>query len=482
MNIRGAFGFGLALVILGMPLEAGAQCVSPANLSVRVGRPLVVRGPLNDELDNPFNEIKLASGLYRGFSASGSSYKLDGVNPWAMGGARTLVLAPGAAGSYAECGRWINDTEKAGGIVHGFIHTEMACNYSNNFQTHKSFAFATSSNEGLSWSMAGQILTGRDVPTPGRITGEGDCTVVNGQDGYYYAYCLRASDWSTIVARAPVANPGPGQWLKYYAGAWSQPGLGGNAHAFGFLGVGAALWTNRNAVWLLGVDQWAGGLKASVSCDKVNFTTLAEPLVPLDGNDWNRPAPSELVAYPSLMSYTDANNQVGDSFLLAHTYIQPNEDFGNRYLVFRDVWVGVAASPVVPQVGIALSRWYNAAAKDRWTTTAPVPGNYAGYAHEGVLGYLMVKPHPTLATNKLEDCSSTWTGHPEHMLTNDGTCAGSGYTRLRTAGWVYAAPQAGTVPLYRCWNPIEQYHFASTRSDCEGLGNVEWLLGYALAS
>jgi len=33
---------------------------------------------------------------------------------------------------------------------------------------------------------------------------EGDCTAVNAQDGYYYAYCHRNRDAATIVARAPV--------------------------------------------------------------------------------------------------------------------------------------------------------------------------------------------------------------------------------------------------------------------------------------
>lgn len=77
---------------------------------------------------------------------------------------------------------------------------------------------------------------------------------------------------------------------------------------------------------------------------------------------------------------------------------------------------------------------------------------------------------------------STWPGHPDHLLTNDGTCASAGYTRLRTAGWVYLAQQPGTVPLYRCYNPTEQHHLASTDAGCDGLGTMEWRLGWALAS
>lgn len=47
------------------------------------------------------------------------------------------------------------------------------------------------------------------------------------------------------------------------------------------------------------------------------------------------------------------------------------------------------------------------------------------------------------------------------------------------AGWVYSQPQDQTVPLYRCYNAQEHSHFASNESDCEKLGDMERLLGYA---
>ena len=52
--------------------------------------------------------------------------------------------------------------------------------------------------------------------------------------------------------------------------------------------------------------------------------------------------------------------------------------------------------------------------------------------------------------------------------------------RLRPAGWVYSYPQEHTIPLYRCYNPQDQSHFASNEADCEKLGTMERLLGYAL--
>lgn len=471
----------LLALLLAMPETGWSQSFCTQCLSIRLGRPLVVRGPAADELDSPFNEIRLANGQLRAFSSNASSYAVDAAEPWAVGGARRRVLAPGPVGAYDECGRWLNDTEKVAGGVHGFVHAERSCNYGAG-QTHKSMAYAWSTNEGLSWSTPTPIITGTDAPASGRITGEGDCTLVDGKDGYYYAYCLRARDWRNIVARAPVASPGPGSWVKYFNGAWSSPGLGGDATSLGYIGASAGRWTANGDILLLNPDHWFGGLRLSFSRDKVSFTSVQEPLIPLEDDNWNRPAPTELVAYPSVMSYDDVSNQVGSSFLLTHVYVQPGEGFAQRYLVFRDVWMSVSASPVTPQVGIALTRWFNAAAKDRWTTTAPVPGNFGAYAYDKHLGYLMTRAHPTLPSNKLEDCVSTWPGHPDHLLTNDGTCAPGGYTRLRTAGWVYRDAQPGSVPVYRCYDAVNQTHFASNQANCEGLGGAEWLLGYALGS
>jgi hypothetical protein len=341
-------------------------------------------------------------------------------------------------------------------------------------------SYATSGDEGSSWAVQGLIID-YGSHDPSQDTGAGDCTVIDGSDKYYYAYCRRFPDGSHFVARAPANNPTPGNWLKWYNGGWSTPGVGGDSTNIGFYGVSASVWADNNNVMLLAPDTAAGGLRMSFSSDKTTFTSVPEPLVHLDDDDWNRPAPTELYAYPQAIDY-DGDERWTSAFQLTFTYVQPNEGLDKRYLVFRDVAVTLMPSAQVPQVGVALARWYNSALKDRWSTTAPVPGNFNSYAFEGTFGYLMTKPHPTQPVVKLEDCVSFWPEHPDHLLTNDGTCTQDRYTRLRTAGWVYQNSQPNTVPLYRCYNPTEKHHFASNQSDCESLGNMEWLLGYALAN
>jgi hypothetical protein len=343
-------------------------------------------------------------------------------------------------------------------------------------------SIALSKDNGLNWDDLGQIIVGTDSLTHGRVTGEGDCTAMNGEDGYYYAYCWRNTNPAEIVARAPVSDPRPGKWKKFYNDKWDQPGVRGESTGLPKgMGGSAARWTRDGEVLLLGGMH--GGIGLQFSRDQktfTDFTPLPEPLMDLDSCTWKRPAPCEIVAYQDLLDAKTGNNQLSDSWFMAYMYLQPNEGFNKRYLVFRGVEVSISETPVRPQVGILLARWYDAKLKDRWATTAAVPApSGSAYKLEKQLGYLM-----TIAgeqTVKLEDCASNWPGHPDHMLDQKYECDAGRYQRLRTAGWVYSKPQEHTVPLYRCYNSGDRSHFVSSESSCENLGKMEHLLGYALS-
>jgi hypothetical protein len=85
-------------------------------------------------------------------------------------------------------------------------------------------------------------------------------------------------------------------------------------------------------------------------------------------------------------------NQLSDHWLLAYMYLNPGENFGKRYLVFRPVDISWGRTPVEPQVGEMLTHWYHKAEHDHWATTAPVPGNWAAYRMVSQLGYMMTAP------------------------------------------------------------------------------------------
>jgi hypothetical protein len=302
-------------------------------LKFRVGLPRVVRGPETFGVDSPFTEIKLPNGRFRGFfGGGGSSYAIDGNAPSDMGGPKVAVLNPGGPGS---CNQSLQHVEPAGKILLGWIHNETACAAGR----HKSMSLATSTDNGLTWHVEGPIITGRDAPDPNRNTGEGDCSAVNGGDGYYYAYCWRNTNGGTIVARAPVANPGPGNWKKYFNGAWSEPALGGDASKLGGASTAAARWVPFGVRVYLG----GGGRGLSFSTDDVNFAGISEPLVIGDKNvSWFRAAdPHDLMAYWSLLDAKTGSNQLsGDEWNLFYLDLQPHEGFNKRYLVMRpiDAW------------------------------------------------------------------------------------------------------------------------------------------------
>jgi hypothetical protein len=223
-----------------------------------------------------------------------------------------------------------------------------------------------------------------------------------------------------------------------------------------------------------------GGVGLFLTSDHTTLTPLPEPLLSVDPGEWKRPAPSELIFYPVILDAKTGANQLSNSWMLAYAYFQPNEGGSQKYLVFRDVTVSTSNAPGSPQVGVLLARWYNAALHDRWSTTAPVPGNDATYKLEAKSGYLMTAAPVGQPSSELEDCVSAHPGHLDHLLAQKGFYEAHAYQRLRTAGWVYARPETNTQPLYQCYSAAEHSHFAANRPDCDGKGRIETLLGYDL--
>lgn len=454
------------------PTEPCVDC-----LTLRIGPPVVVRGPFPDELDAPFAALKLVDGSFRTFSANGSTYAIDSPSLWAVDGARVEVLEAGAEGSVNDCGRWLTSVARVDGEVLGLVHQEASCDY-NAGRTDKSMAVAASSDEGLTWTDLGTVVTGTEPPQPGRINGEGDCTMVDGRDGHLYAYCLRNTDWQTIVARAPASAPTA--WRKYLDGEWSEPGLGGDATAIGFIGTGTGYLKELGLVAAVTTDRWFGGVRFSVSKDKVDFIDLNEPLLPIDGADWDRPSDTSLIAYGTILNPEDGSNAVGRDFILSYIFVPRDAGFDERYLVHHAVSLSLADEPQSVQAGLALTRWKDTETNIYVTSTGPLTGDRRDYRQDAVVAYLLTAA-PDAASVKVEECASGWPGHLDQMLAEDGGCSAIGYERERTAGWLFVEEQPGTVPVYRCLAEAEATHFASHLPDCEGLGRPEFLLGYGLA-
>ena len=452
---------------------AAPEALCIACIGIRTGPPMVVRGPFPDELDNHFAALRLPDGSFRGFTANGATYAVDGPDIRAMAGPRRVVLEPGPPGSPAECGRGLNGVVRAGGRLYGLVHLESGCDYDRG-ETHKAMAIAVSDDDGLTWADLGLVLTGTDRPTQGTITGEGDCTMTPGGDGFLYAYCLRNRDWQTIVARAPADDPRPGAWRKYRDGRFDGDALGGEATAIGFLGTGSGYLPDLGRVATVTVDPWFKGLRLSLSADRVTFADLPDPLLPIDAAEWQRPADTGLIAYAGFVNPADGTNVLGRNFLLAYVYVPPGKDFADRYLVLQEVRLSVGPSPAAARAGIAVARW-NAG---RLSRSGTLPVVDPAWRLDATLGFLLTRGGDDVVA--LEECTGDRAGRADHRLAVDGTCAGAGYTRLGTAGFAYAEPRPGTRPLYRCLDRTAATHFASNAEDCEGLGEPEFRLGYVL--
>ena len=128
-----------------------------------------------------------------------------------------------------------------------------------------------------------------------------------------------------------------------------------------------------------------------------------------------------------LLDAKTGRNQLSNSWMLVYAYWPPYEGRDKKYLVFRDIEVSLARSPVTPQVAVLLARWYSATLHDRWSTTAAITGNYSVYKLEQETGYLLTVADATKPSIELEDCVSMRLGHPDHLLAEKGFCAAHAY-------------------------------------------------------
>ncbi len=446
--------------------EICAECVS-----VKLEHPVVARGPSRHEPDAPVSIIELPDGTFRAFAANATTLAIDGATPFALGGRAKVVLEPGPAGSPSECGRWLTSVLQGRGALFGLIHNEQRCDYRDG-ETYKSMSIARSEDLGLTWNVLGQIISADEGPASGRQGGEGDCTAVDGHDGYWYAYCQRLRDWKNTVARAPRADPAPGKWNKWSGNGWNAPGLGGTAAPLnGAVGMSSSYWTEADTVLLLATTSSA--LQLSATKDKLHFVTISEPIILYDGNDWKRPAASDLYAYPSMVAEHGLNN-IGRRFFLTYTYIPPGQDFTQRYLVMHEASLAIASTPQRPQVRVALSRWTSADG-GKWVTTGPPIATGRSYTFGGQLGYVMTAPSDQTASIKLDECFLPRSG--SGFLAEAGRCVAEGSERRRVAGFVFRSEQPGTIAIYSCLSR-DYARFTSNRADCDNEGTRDRVLGF----
>ncbi len=163
---------------------------------------------------------------------------------------RTATSAPDTS-TYAHpnycdlTGVWVDPDS---GDWYGLVHNEFTPQPFGDGMHYDAIDYAVSRDQGATWTILNQIITSpfsteRDDTSafPGAIYnyGDGDPRLfVDNASGYFYVYYASRTiakpgveggqSWLQHVARAPISEKmAPSSWSKWYDGAWSEPGVGG---------------------------------------------------------------------------------------------------------------------------------------------------------------------------------------------------------------------------------------------------------------
>ena len=137
----------------------------------------------------------------------------------------------------------------------------------------------------------------------------------------------------------------------------------------------------------------------------MHFAAVAEPLILYDEDNWQRPAPTELYAYPSMVADQGLNN-IADHFFLTYMYVPPDEDFSQRYLVAQEGWIRASRAAAISasadsSVTMGRRRWPHMDDDGSDDSAGPFL-----FLQSDDLGYLMTAPPPQNTGVKLDECFS----------------------------------------------------------------------------
>ncbi|HIA65858.1 TPA: hypothetical protein EYN98_07320 [Candidatus Poribacteria bacterium] len=203
------------------------------------------------------------SSSYRTVGRSLESMELNPTKP---------VLSKGEGTSFDNGGAWLMSVHRfSEQNLLGFYHAEdHEWGHRNPDKVAwKSIAICESTNDGISWTKAGQIIASpKEKPSTPMWGGSGDFCVVydnlNSQWVCYYQehflYMAISSDFRAL----------PGSWFKYYQGGFTEPGLGGKespieglkSHPGGNPSVHFNTYLKR---WLMVWHSWQGDIVYSSS-------------------------------------------------------------------------------------------------------------------------------------------------------------------------------------------------------------------------
>ena len=430
-------------------------------------------------VDSFVNAIKVR-GKVRAYVSRGDTYLLEGSDVTDLVPTGQKVIRRGGQEDFDRCGAWLDAVavdESDPDLLRAWYHAETNCDYASN-ETHKSVAYAESRDGGRTFTKPGhpdnQVVRSPTGSAVAHHTGRGAPSVVRRGDNLYMYYLNVLPDLSTVtsVARAPVSSGGvPGSWLNYTEEGWSANALDGPAATLNTTvpSSSASIHTPSGEVMLMRQNGRNGGIVLQASSNGIDFTELAEPLVPyLDSQireNWKQGTDGQVIGYVAALA-EDGSRNWSDDFYLFHMYVFPGGDFDDgRYLVRRHVVVEDAPANG-PWSTVALTS-YVGAGGDRYATSAPEkPGARA----DGVVAQLLAANDT--GRRALFECRAS--NDDRYVSAACGTTP----EEERLVGYAYTAEESGTVALFRCETSAGD-EFTSTDEACEG-GRTVAELGYVL--
>ena len=317
-------------------------------------------------------------------------------------------------------------------------------------------------------------------------------------------------------------------FTMYDSGWGSQPGINGaDSELSGDMqgtttpsykpGSSVSKWVDKGWAMFLNVeDITAGGVKTSFTAmsnlqsNSIGFSTLQAPLFVQETVNGHYPYGNQpgknLYIYPAAVSLADGsrnwNIATNGQFLMAYTFVPPLNSLQERILAMRSVTVTTSGTAQDPQVLVALTTRFDPNLTQYYSSTQPVAvgSSTLEYAagsfptlYANPTAYLVQLPASNPVSQgqtltKIVECRNHtgWpgAGRPDRLITT--AACDSGYDEDTVAGYTYpSAPASGNgVEIYRCTVPstptVAATHFVAATSNCDGNGNMEKPLGWAL--
>ena len=213
---------------------------------------------------------------------------------------------------------------------------------------YAAIGLARSSDGGVTWTREGQIIGAHDPQSPTQTTGGAGASTPSAIEagGYIYVVYREIDPQSAAsgfaIARAPISSDGaPGSWLKYSAGAFSTPSLGGAFTPLNIVLDPAAsgdmrqpqLSFNTYLHQFLMTCVGNGGVYALTSTDLINWTpgTVILPAPVPDATVDTKTMPFNW--YPTIVSTGGPSDQ--KSGQTGYLYYAKGSGDGNQHYMYR---------------------------------------------------------------------------------------------------------------------------------------------------